>query len=285
MPSTSAKSAVLDHPVHVLGTPPHVTSDAFNGHAVRHGFFGRRGGTSVLYFESLNAGFANGDNNLSVQDNRALIAKALEVHPDHLHSLKQVHGNECVFASEEPFSHPLDRMEGDALATDVPGLGIGVVTADCAPVLFSYDGARPVVGAAHAGWQGALRGVLESTIAKMEELGATRDRITAAIGPCIAQKSYEVSEIFAAPFLEKDGASERFFMAGKREGKLMFDLAGYCAHRLAMAGIGRIDIIGHDTYAMEDDYFSHRRSTHQGQPMRGLQLSAIAIAKLGGITP
>lgn len=187
-----------------------------------------------------------------------------------LTSVYQVHSAEAVVAEPWPVGA---RPHADALVTDRPGLLLGIVTADCAPVLFA-DAEAGVVGAAHAGWKGALGGVTDATIALMETLGAQRERIVAAIGPCIARASYEVEESFARAFAPED---ERFFTAG-RAGHLQFDLEAYVAHRLAAAGIARVEALGIDTYAGEARFFSYRRATHRGEASYGRQISLIGLA-------
>lgn len=198
--------------------------------------------------------------------------------------LKQVHGATCLHVNDVlP-----DKPEADALITTNPDLTIGIVTADCAPVLFyaplaagndaaGNDIGGGVIGAAHAGWYGAFSGVLEATIVEMMRAGAKLPDIRAAIGPCIAKKSYEVDADFEKPFLHEDPESDRFFHPGKTENKRYFDLGGYCSYRLARANIGQIDLIDHDTYTMPDAYFSHRRGTHTKIPETGRQLSLISL--------
>lgn len=168
------------------------------------------------------------------------------------------------------------RPDADAIVTDRPGLLLGIVTADCAPILFT-DPEAGVIGAAHAGWKGALSGITDSTIAAMEKIGAHRHRIAAAIGPCIARASYEVDDVFRLRFADADPATERFFADGRRAGHFQFDLEAYVAHRLATAGIKRITVLGSDTYSQPDRYFSFRRATHTGEPDSGRQLSVIAV--------
>ncbi len=266
--------ALIDADGRPVVPPPFAVSNAFNGMDVAHGFFGRRGGVSRDWYESLNAGFAVGDNPLNIRDNRARIAMALDLPADAILSLKQIHSASCVAVDGPQVLSLCDRAEADAMVTDRAGVGLGVLTADCAPVLFAADG---VVGAAHAGWGGALNGVLESTVDAMVARGCARASIRAAVGPCIGLASYEVSRGFEAPFLAEDASSERFFHAAKNDAKLMFDLSGYCAYRLARAGVTRVDIVGHDTCARESEYFSHRRTTLRGETLRGLQLSVIAL--------
>jgi YfiH family protein len=186
----------------------------------------------------------------------------------------QIHSARCVTVSR-PWDDA-SRPEADALVTDRPGILLAIVTADCAPVLFA-DREAGIVGAAHAGWKGALAGVTDETLAAMEALGARREAITAAIGPCIAQASYEVDQGFADRFAQGDAANARFFAAG-RSGHWQFDLAGYVAHRLALAGIGRIENVGIDTYAQPERFFSFRRATHLGQADYGRQVSLVGLA-------
>jgi polyphenol oxidase len=187
--------------------------------------------------------------------------------------VKQIHSALCVEAGLWPDDA---RPEADALVTDRPGLALGIVTADCAPVLFADAEAR-VIGAAHAGWKGALGGVTDATIAVMEKLGATRANIAAAVGPCIARKSYEVDDAFRTRFTEHDPASERFFAGGTRPAHHQFDLEAYVVHRLAAAGLTRIEALGEDTYSQPSRFHSFRRATHQGAPDYGRQISLIAL--------
>jgi YfiH family protein len=250
---------------------PFLTSQAFEKLPVRHGFFGRRGGVSTGVYESLTAGFSCGDDSRNVLENRARIAQSLALDPLKLFSVQQCHGNACIVV--DGHSDTLN-LAADAMVTTTPGLGLGILTADCAPVLLAADG---VVGAAHAGWGGALNGVLENTVEAMEKLGAARAGIVAAIGPCIGMKSYEVSVGFEKVFLAEDSFSECFFKSAAKPDKFMFDLAGYCAYRLARAGVRRVDIKGVDTLANPEHYFSHRRTTLEGGRQRGLQLSVIAL--------
>lgn len=192
--------------------------------------------------------------------------------PDNVLTLRQIHSATCVVA-EKPWAAD-KRPEGDAIVTNVPGLCIGVITADCTPVLFACRQTR-IVGAAHAGWRGAIGGVLENTITQMKKLGA--GDIHAAIGPCIRQKSYEVSADFKTPFIAQDTQNEKFFVAGKDDAHLMFDLAGYVAQRLKLAGLKKIYDTGIDTLESEGLFYSYRRSTLRGEKNDGRQLSIIAI--------
>jgi YfiH family protein len=192
-----------------------------------------------------------------------------------LATLHQVHSAEAV-AVTAPFPDAA-RPHADALVTNRPGLLLGILTADCAPVLFA-DAWAGVVGAAHAGWKGALGGVTDAAIAAMEKLGADRGRIAAAIGPCIARASYEVDEGFFRRFIEADAENERFFSPGARADRHQFDLEAYVAWRVAAAGVGRIELLGLDTYADERRFYSFRRTTHRGEPDYGRQISLIGLA-------
>lgn len=239
---------------------------------VPHGFLGRRGGTSGGLHAGLNVGLGSDDDEAAVRTNRALALAAVRPGATLL-TPYQIHSAECVVV-QAPFAG--DRPRADALVTDRPGLAIGVITADCAPVLL-VDTAAGVVGAAHAGWKGAIGGVTDATIAAMETLGARRDRIAAAVGPCIARSSYEVDDAFRERFERDDPANERFF-ADARTGHAQFDLEGYVAHGLANAGVTRVEAMGLDTYADEARFFSFRRATHRGEPGYGRQISIIAVA-------
>ena len=235
-----------------------------------HGFLGRRGGVSSGPYASLNVGTGSPDDPDLVERNRRIAADAVLPGAE-LATVYQVHSALCVPVTA-PW--PLDeRPHADAMVTDRPGVLLGILTADCAPVLLA-DRQAGVVGAAHAGWKGAIGGVTDHTIAAMEALGADRSRIAAAIGPCIAQASYEVDEGFLKRFCEDDPASERFFKPG-RSGHQQFDLSGYVAARLAAAGIGTVAITGHDTLAEEERFFSYRRSTLAGEDGYGRQISLI----------
>jgi len=235
-----------------------------------HGFLGRRGGVSVGECAGLNVGFGSNDDPEAITGNRRLAVAAL--HPDaELATVHQVHSAEVMVACE-PWPHDV-RPRADAMVTDTPNLLLGILTADCAPVLFA-DHNAVVVGAAHAGWRGALAGVTDATIEAMELLGARRENIHAAVGPCIGQRSYEVDEAFRARFLHADQDNARFFADC---GKPHFDLEAYVVHRLIAAGIDEIEALNLDTYAEPDRFFSYRRSTHRGEADYGRQLSAIAI--------
>ena len=238
-----------------------------------HGFLGRRGGVSTGEVAGLNVGYGSSDDRAAIAENRRRAIEALLPEAD-LATVHQVHSAEVVYA-ERPWPQE-ERPDADALVTDRPKLLLGILTADCAPVLFA-DAEAGVVGAAHAGWRGALAGVTDSTITAMEQLGARRDRISATVGPCIGQPSYEVDDGFRIRFVEEDGANARFFTTGV-SGKPHFDLAGYVVHRLLAAGIEQVEALHLDTYAEPDRFYSFRRATHRGEADYGRQLGAIALA-------
>jgi polyphenol oxidase len=239
---------------------------------IAHAFLGRRGGVSQGMVAGLNVGTGSQDDPAAVEENRRRAVEAV-LPGARLVTVYQVHSPDCVVAGDWSLD---ERPKADALVTDRPGLLLGILTADCAPVLLA-DRAAGVVGAAHAGWKGALGGVVESTVTAMERLGAQRDRIAAAIGPCIGRASYEVDDAFAQRFAAADPENERFFSAG-RPGHRHFDLEGYVASRLAQAGIGGVEALGLDTYADEARFFSFRRATHRGEPDYGRQISLIGLA-------
>lgn len=240
---------------------------------VAHGFLGRRGGVSTGLVAGLNVGLGAGDDDAAVQRNRALAVDAV-LPGARLATVYQVHSPDCVVA-DAPWPDA-ERPHADALVTDRPGLLLGIVTADCAPVLLA-DREAGVVGAAHAGWKGAIGGVTDATVAAMEGLGARRGRIVAAVGPCIAQASYEVDAAFAERFNADDPANARFFAAG-RSGHFQFDLEGYVAARLAAAGIATVERLGLDTYPDQARFYSFRRATHRVEPNYGRQISVIGLA-------
>jgi polyphenol oxidase len=239
--------------------------------AVPHGFFGRAGGVSTGAVASLNCGLGAGDDLTRVAENRARATAAVAPGAT-LVTPYQTHSADVVTVTHAWNDDA--RPPADALVTDRPGLLLGIVTADCAPVLLA-DPQAGVVGAAHAGWKGALAGITDRTLDAMEALGADRTRIAAAIGPCIARGSYEVDDAFLARFAAADLANERFF-APARTGHHRFDLEAYVAHRLAAAGVVRVEALGLDTYAQADRFYSYRRATHAGEPTYGRQISLIA---------
>jgi polyphenol oxidase len=255
-----------------------LTAQSLNAPGIAHGFFGRAGGVSGGLYESLNCGPGSSDDPEAVRENRRLVVAALTPKTDtRLVSLSQIHSAivHTLPAWEE-------RPEGDAMVTATPGLALGILTADCAPVLLADPKAK-VIGAAHAGWKGALgkdgRGVLETTLDAMEKLGALRDRIQAAIGPCISQNNYEVGWDFRDRFLELGLKHRRFFTPSDREGHYRFDLQGYVAHRLTSAGAGAVECLRICTYPPENGFFSFRRTTHAQEKDYGRQISAIVLTE------
>lgn len=240
-----------------------------------HGFFTRRGGVSTGPFASLNCSLSSPDDPGAVRQNRARVAGALAVEPACLLGLTQVHGTEVVTVAS-PWPAGQGRR-ADAMVTDRPRLALGIVTADCAPVLFA-DAAAGVVGAAHAGWRGAVAGVLEATLEAMQRLGASLPRVVAAVGPCIAQASYEVGADLRSAVLAHARADAAFFAEGRRQGHWQFDLPGYCAARLRAAGIGQVAAASIDTFSNEERFFSHRRRTLAGSGPIGHQISVIRLA-------
>ncbi|GIU67509.1 peptidoglycan editing factor PgeF [Candidatus Phycosocius spiralis] len=239
-----------------------------------HGFYGRRGGVSSGLYESLNCGPGSKDDAAAVLENRRRVAGHIGVSPERLLSAYQVHGAEALMV-DGPF--PGDRPQVDALVTRCPSIAPAVLTADCAPVLFADPSAR-IVAAAHAGWKGALGGVLEATMAKMIKLGGSPSRIVAAIGPCIGQASYEVGPEFVARFMDADSGNARFFIPGSDD-RSHFDLKRYCAARLRGLGIGAVDIMAQDTYKEEALFFSNRRRILAGEVDYGRNISAIRILR------
>ncbi len=241
---------------------------------VRHGFFTREGGVSDGIYSSLNCGYGSNDDRAKVAANRAAAAAAIDARPEALVTAYQVHGIDVAVVTS-PWTHG-NAPKADAMATARPGIMLGVLTADCAPVLLA-DGEAGVIGACHAGWRGALAGVTEATVAAMERLGARRDRIIAAVGPCIGRASYEVGPEFPQPFLDQAAANQRFFAPAARAGHWMFDLAGYVAAGLAAAGLAAVGCSELDSCADADRLFSYRRATLRGEPDFGRGLSAIMI--------
>ena len=237
-----------------------------------HGFFGRRGGVSTGEVAGLNIGYGSKDDREAIAENRRRAIDALLTGAE-LVTVHQVHSADVVFAGN---AWPQDeRPHADAMVTDRPGLLLGILTADCAPILLADEEAG-IIGAAHAGWRGALAGVTDSTVEAMVRLGADRDAIAAAVGPCIAKASYEVDDAFRERFLEDDGDNERFFAAGAGD-KPHFDLAAYVVHRLRAAGVSTVEALQLDTYADPDRFYSFRRATHRGEADYGRQVSMIAL--------
>ena len=241
---------------------------------IRHGFFGRQGGVSAGIYESLNCGPGSKDSPAAVLKNRERAIQALSQEST-LVTLYQVHSAETVVVTEDwDIAH---NPKADAMVTDRTGIALGILTADCAPVLLCEAGAQ-VIGAAHAGWNGALAGVTDSVVAAMVRFGAKPDRIRAAIGPCISQAAYEVGPEFEARFRSADPANSRFFVRSQRADHWHFSLAAYVGHRLNRIGIAAVGLLDACTYERETEFFSYRRATHQKEPDYGRQLSAITLA-------
>jgi polyphenol oxidase len=247
-----------------------ITSPNINTH---HGFFTRHGGVSTGIYSSLNASYGSADERTNIDANRTKIAACFGCASEKLFTLKQTHSNICHVIDG---SFATTDLEGDALATTTKGLILGVLTADCAPLLL-HDANAGVIAAAHAGWKGALGGIIEFTIQTMQQLGANPTNINAAIGASIAQCSYEVELSFADAYLEVNPAWQKFFTPAQQATHLLFDNKAFCKEKLQQCGISNIEILPHDTYAEAQDYFSFRRATHLGEPDYGRQISAIML--------
>lgn len=241
---------------------------------IKHGFFSRRGGVSSGVYQGLNVGLGSNDNRDLVLKNRDLATNFLVGDNGHLQTLYQIHSNSVVILDDSN-SLPTSAPEADGLVTNQPNLMIGILTADCAPVLFA-DPVAGVVGACHAGWKGALSGVVKNTVQAMVKLGASTDKISATVGPCIAQKSYEVSDEFLAQFLATDPTFQCYFLAGKA-GHHQFDLPNFVKDQVIAAGVESVEALPLDTYELEQDFYSYRRMTHKKEADYGRQLSAIAL--------
>lgn len=239
---------------------------------VRHAFVTRQGGVSQGIYAGLNCGLGSHDERERVLQNRAYVAGSLGVAANRLVALYQVHSAHCVVV-QKPFTHD-EAQRADAMVTQIANLALAVSSADCSPVLFASAG---VIGAAHAGWRGALGGVIEATIAAMIALGARREDIRASIGPTISQKNYEVGPEVRASFIDKNPAYGRFFMASQRDGCFLFDLPGLIAHRLRAAGIAAVEDVGLCTYGDEERFFSYRRMTHRGESDYGRHIHGIVL--------
>ena len=246
-----------------------LTSDMLS--PLRHGFFTRRGGASSGIFHGLNCGNGSSDQREAVALNRARVANAMEVAPEALVGVHQVHSPEVVIVTEAT----AERPKADALVTKTPGVALSILTADCQPVLFA-DHDAGVVGAAHAGWRGALDGVLEATLTAMEDLGADRSNTVAVIGPCISQKAYEVGPEFLDAFLAEDPDNARFFADGEGD-RYMFDLPALGLRKLRQAGVRDAEWTRHCTYADSDRFYSYRRTTHLGEADYGRLISTIRL--------
>ncbi|MEM9571635.1 MAG: peptidoglycan editing factor PgeF [Pseudomonadota bacterium] len=236
---------------------------------VKHGFFGRKGGVSTGLYESLNIGQGSDDDVQAIRDNRDRIRDALGA--EKLLSCFQVHSAKAITVTEPWRTRP----QADGMVTKVPGLALCVLSADCVPILFA-DAEAGIIGAAHAGWKGAIGGICEATLQAMDEIGASRDRVVAAIGPAIQQASYEVGPEFRDTFVGEQEWTDRLFKAG-RDDRSHFDLVGFVHAVLQREGVGTIDNLGHDTCAMEEDYFSNRRRNHRGEPDYGRNGSVIML--------
>ncbi|MFK5998924.1 MAG: peptidoglycan editing factor PgeF [Rhodobacterales bacterium] len=246
-----------------------LTSDALSA---RHGFFTRKGGASEGIYAGLNCGLGSNDTRTAVLDNRALVAKALQLVPSTLHSVHQIHSTDVV-TLDDP--RPRDAQKADAMVTATKGIALGILTADCAPILFEDERAG-VIGAAHAGWKGALGGVTDATLDAMENLGANRANVKAIVGPCISQRAYEVGPDFLEDFIMRDMAYSRFFAQGTGD-RVQFDLPSFCLHRLRSSGVGHAEWIGHCTYFDPDRFYSYRRTCHEKAADYGRHISVISL--------
>lgn len=251
--------------------PPFLTHPLLDSPTLAYGFFGREGGVSEGLYRGLNCGPGSADNKTHVTENRARVAHALDMVPERLCTLYQIHSPNVVIVHEPYVGTP---PQADAHVTNVAGITLGILTADCAPVLFA-DVTAGVIGAAHAGWKGAHGGVVESTVLAMEKLGARRENIAAVIGPCITQAIYEVGPEFVARFAPDERA--QFFIPSSREGFHRFDLPAYVIKTARDAGLQRVAVLAMDTCSNEAQFFSYRRSTLRGEPDYGRQISAIAL--------
>lgn len=254
---------------------PVVTSERLSAaRGISHAFFTREGGVSDGVYATLNGGRGSNDDPAKVAENRRRMTAALGVAEEQFATPYQIHSPNAVVATE-PWAKG-EAPQADGVVTTVRGLALGISTADCGPVLFA-DPDAGVIGAAHAGWRGALAGVLDSTAAAMETLGARRDRIIAVLGPCLRQPSYEVGPEFVAEFRAADPVNTRFFAPGTADGKSLFDLGGYIVHRLREARVEHIEDLSFDTYADERRFFSYRRTVHRGERDYGRLIAAIAL--------
>jgi len=257
-----------------VSAAPFLTAESLQIPGVAHGFFTRLGGVSQGVYASLNGGVGSRDAPKAVTENRARIAAALGTAPERLAVPFQIHSPDAIVVTE--LWPPSARPRCDALVTATPGLALGVTGADCGMILFADERAH-VIGAAHAGWKGALTGVVEATVTAMEGLGARRSDIVAALGPCIGPRSYEVGPEFVAAFEGAGDETARYFAPSHRAGHSMFDLNAYIAERAARAGVGRFEDLRLDTYADEPRFFSYRRATHRKEPDYGRLLSVIVM--------
>jgi hypothetical protein len=256
----------------VQGSIDQTCSDILTGAA--HGFLGRGGGVSQGLYAGLNVGLGSGDDREAILENRRRAAEAVLPGAE-LITVHQVHSADVITVTR-PIAIDA-RPHADSMVTNTPGLLLGILTADCVPVLL-FDPAAQVIGAAHAGWKGAIGGIIENTVAAMEKLGADRRNIGAAVGPCIAQISYEVDTGFRDRFVMQDTENQQYFVDGKPD-HFYFAIESYVADRLHKAGVGRVDCLALDTYVLEDRFFSYRRSCHRGEPGYGRQISLIGLAE------
>ncbi len=241
---------------------------------IKHGFFTRRGGVSSGELASLNCGFRDYEPRELTLKNRTIVMDTIGLKLENLATAEQIHSNKVAFVTEA-----CEDLSGfDGLVTKEPNLALGIKTADCAPVLF-YDEKNHVIGACHAGWRGAFSGIIANTIKEMIELGAEADEISAMVGPCIAQKSYEVDNVFFKNMVDEDHANLVFFAASDRDGHFMFDLSGYVVEKLRQENIKEVTIIDQDTFSDKENFFSYRRSTLAKARTYGVQLSVIAMLK------
>jgi polyphenol oxidase len=244
------------------------------GDGVVHGFFGRQGGVSSGIYASLNCGYGSGDDSVAVCENRTRVSAWLGTSEPQLITLYQIHSADALHVTE-PWTRAAPP-KADAMATTLRGVALGVLAADCGPILLA-DHRAGVIGCAHSGWKGAIGGVAESVVALMERLGAVRSRIHAAVGPCISQASYEVGPEFEALFAEADAGNKRYFAPSRRAGHWQFDLPGYVTARLRETGVGAVEPLDVCTYEHNDAYFSYRRTTHRGETDYGRNVSAIML--------
>jgi polyphenol oxidase len=247
-----------------------ITSDRLASH--KHGFFTRHGGISSGIFKGLNCGAGSSDQSDAVIKNKSLVCDAMGVSSDKLMTVHQIHSAEVIISSDQVIG---TSPKADAIVSNTKGMAIGILTADCAPILFC-DQATGIVGAAHSGWQGAIKGIAQNTVKEMISLGADISSIRAVVGPCISQKNYEVGEEFLETFLLKDQYNMRFFANGKTN-KYHFDLPGFCLHALRNAGLKNPEWTGHCTYEDSDKFYSYRKSTHLGEPDYGRLISVITL--------
>lgn len=255
----------------------YITDESLKQHeSLRHGFFTRNGGISEGIYAALNCGIGSRDRPAHIRENRAIAAQVMGAQPEALLTLYQIHSAQVITVTD-PWPANTELMpKADAMVTKTPGLVLGILTADCAPVLFA-DPQAGVIGAAHAGWKGALAGIIENTLEAMEALGADRARISAAIGPAIGQESYETGPEFIINFRGQDPDSISFFAPAARKGHNLFDLPRYVKHRLTRAGTGAVNLLAQDTCLDENSFFSYRRATLRGEEDYGRQLSAIRL--------